>query len=139
MSADSQPPLILVVNDSPEILDLKREIFEDEGFRVTTRITHETNLEEIVQIAPDLVITDYSSETQTGLLQHLTIDAPLGRVPIVLCTGAVREVEAARSHLDTLGVAIVFKPFEIEHLVHVVRGALGLGSGSEEALPPQAD
>lgn len=139
MSLDGQSPHILVINDSPEILALKREIFEEEGFRVTTRITGDTHVDEIMELAPDLIILDYSTEAESHLLERLTVEIRLGQTPLVLCTGAVREVAALKPHLDAIGVAVVYKPFEIDHLVSVVRQALGLDLASEEPLPPPSN
>jgi two-component system response regulator VicR len=136
MNADGQAPHILVINDSPEILALKREIFEDEGFRVTTWDTSEAELDKIIQIAPDLIILDYSSETESGLLQQLSTDPRTERIPLVLCTGARRQVEEMKPDLDAMGVAVVYKPFDIEDLVQTVREGLGLASESQESLPP---
>ena len=136
MSSDGQAPHLLAVNDSPEILMLLREIFDDEGFHVTTRINGETDLDEISEIAPGLVILDYSSETETGLLHRLTTDPRTEAIPVILCTGAVRAIEALKPELEMLDVAVVYKPFDIEHLVRVVRERLGLGTESEESHPP---
>lgn len=130
MNVPDQSPHILVVNDSPEILALKREIFEEEGFRVTTRMGSDMNLEEITHIAPSLIILGHSSETESALLQYLTVDSPFGHIPIVLCTGAVRQVETIKPQLDAMGVAVVYKPFDIEDLVRVVREGLG-GAGRQ--------
>lgn len=139
MNSDGQPPHILVVDDAPEILILKREIFEEEGFRVTTRIAHDTALDEIIQIAPDLIIIDYSTEAESNRLHQLTTDLRTEQIPVVLCTGAVRQIEAIRPELDARGVVVVFKPFEIEHLVHVVREVLGLGLDGEESPPSRPE
>lgn len=137
MYSDGQPPHILVVNDSPAILDLKREIFEEEGFRLTTRITHETGLKEIVSFAPDLVILGCGLEGESALLHQLRTNSRTKHLPVVLCTGAVRQTEVNKPELEALGVAVVYKPFDIDHLVHVVRSALGLGVASDESTPPQ--
>lgn len=139
MHPDGRSPHILVVNDSPEVLDLKREIFEDEGFRLTTRITHDTDLEEVVSLAPDLVIIDYSSEGESALLHQVTTNSRTAQIPVVLCTGAVRQVEAIKPELDARGVAVVYKPFDIDYLVRVVRDQLGLGVASDESVPPRAE
>ncbi|HEU5434055.1 MAG TPA: hypothetical protein VFU81_20465, partial [Thermomicrobiales bacterium] len=45
-------------------------------------------------------------------------------IPLVLCTGAVREVEAWRPLLDAWGVAVVFKPFDIDHLAATIAAQL---------------
>ncbi len=138
MHPDGQPPHILVLDDSPAILELKQEIFEDEGFRLSTRILHETDLEKVVSLGPDLVIMGYTSDAESALLHQLTTDARTAHLPVVLCTGAVRQVEVIKPELEAMGVRIIYKPFDIEHLVHVVRGALGLGAGSDESLPPRS-
>lgn len=139
MNLDGQQPHILAVNDAPEILALLREIFEEEAFRVSTRFNGDINLDEITQLAPDLIILDYSSEAESNLLHHLTVDSPLGHVPIVLCTGARRQVEVVKPELDALRVAVIYKPFDIDVIVRVVRDALGLDSHPEELLPPQSE
>jgi DNA-binding response OmpR family regulator len=133
MTLDGQPPHILVINDSPEILALKREIFEEEGFRVTTHFSGDLQVNEIIELAPDLVILDYSSESESGLLQWLTRESPLGQTPIMLCTGAIREVKAIKPYLDAIGVSVIYKPFEIDHLVNMARHQLGLPSQTEES------
>lgn len=139
MSIDCQARHILAVNDSPEVLALLREVFEEEAYRVSTRINGETHLEEITQIAPDLVILDYSSETESTLLQQLTTDPRTQRIPIILCTGAVRKVEQIKPQLEMLGVAVVYKPFDIEHIVRIARDELGPASDQKESLPPRFD
>lgn len=139
MNLDGQLRHILVVNDAPEILALMREIFEEEAFRVSTRINGDISLDEITRIAPDLIILDYNSGAESNLLHLLTADSPLDHVPIVLCTGARREVEIVKPELDTLRVAVVYKPFDIDVIVRVVREALGLDSYPEEYLPPKSE
>ena len=135
MHLDGQRPHILAINDSLEILILVREIFEEEGFRVTTRIVDDTHLEEIVQLAPDLIILNYRSEAELALWQRLTTDPRTHPVPIILCTGAVRQIKAIKPELDVMGINVVYKPFDIEHLVLVVRKRLGLEAETEESHP----
>jgi len=38
MNADGRQPHVLIINDTQEILDLMRELLEDEGYRVTTSL-----------------------------------------------------------------------------------------------------
>ena len=53
------------------------------------------------------------------------MDRDTATVPVVLCTGAVREVEALAPHLQDMGIGVVLKPFNIYHLVDVIAEALG--------------
>lgn len=138
MKLDGQQPHILVVNDSPEILALKREIFEEEGFQVSTRINRDVDLDEIVRIGPNLVILDYSDEAESALLGQLRGDLRTASIPIVLCTGAIRKVEEIRPQIEAMGVRVVYKPFDIEDLVGVVREALDMDSERQESPPPGA-
>ncbi len=57
-------------------------------------------------------------------LQMLKMDRATRQLPIIVCTAAVRRVQELQSHLDDMGVAIVLKPFDIDHLLDVVAGAL---------------
>lgn len=139
MNFDSKPPHILVVNDSPDILALKDDILEDEGFRVSTRLREQAGLDEIAATNPDLLIIDYGSEPEAALLDELTTDPRTAQIPIVLCTGAIREVEADRPHLDALGIRVVYQPFDIDDLLAVVYEALGLPTPPGGSLQPPVD
>jgi DNA-binding response OmpR family regulator len=122
------PPHILAVNNSLEVLDLFRELLEEEGFRVSTQPYVSKDLKEIRRLAPDCIILDYMWGTEDSgwsLLQMLRMDRVTAKIPIVLCTGAVREVEALGTHLAEMGIEVVLKPFDIDHLLRVVNGVLG--------------
>lgn len=126
MRADGTQPHILAVNDSPELLDLFCEIFDEECFRVTTRAEGDTKFDDIVQLAPDLIILDYHIGVEGVLLLQLTESPLTSHMPIILCTGVVRnEADAVWKLLNSMGVTIVFKPFDIDHFPRVVRQALG--------------
>lgn len=140
MYADGTQPHILAVNDSPELLDLFRELFEEEGFRITTWSERDTKFDDIVQLAPDLIILDYSIGVEGVLLLQLSESSHTGHIPIVLCTGVVRsEVDAMWELLNTMGVTVVFKPFDIDHIQRVVRDALGLTLAFDESLPSSVE
>jgi CheY-like chemotaxis protein len=55
----------------------------------------------------------------------LRMDPATAPIPIVLCTGAVREVKALEDHLVAMGVTVVLKPFNIDQLVDAIRDRLG--------------
>ena len=39
-----------------------------------------------------------------------------GRIPVVVCTAAIKLVADLQPHLDAMGVGVVLKPFDIEVL-----------------------
>jgi two-component system, OmpR family, response regulator VicR len=122
MSADGRQPHILVVNDTQEILDLLQELLEDEGYRVTISLAL-LDIDKVKGLAPDIIIQDLLFEgTQELGWKFLTLarlDPVLARVPLVLCTAAVRTVNDPEmaAQLDRQGIRVVLKPFTIEDLL----------------------
>ena len=96
MAADGRQPHILVVNDTQEIIDLMRELLEDEGYRVTTSLEL-LNLDKIKALAPDIILQDLlfeGSQDKGWKMLHLTrLDPEVTRIPVVLCTAAVMTVK----------------------------------------------
>ena len=125
MSIEARQPHILIIDSAPAILELLRELFEGEGFRVSTRSVVPSRLEEVKELQPSLIIFDHLRQGETGwsLLCSLQRDADMRAVPVVLCTGAMREVEERADHLVAAGVAVVRKPFDIDELMTVVENA----------------
>ena len=125
MTADGRPHL-LVMNDAQEILDLLRDLLEDEGYRVSTaRIV--LDRERVKELAPDLVVLDVPFEKQEPGWHFLSVtrlDPHLRRVPIVLCTAATKPVREMEGHLATQNVGVVPKPFDIDQLVREVEARL---------------
>lgn len=131
MHTDGSQPHILAINDSQEILDLIRELLEEEGYRVTTRTAALPTPDEIAALQPDVVILDYIWETRDSgwrLLLLLRDDPRTSDLPLILCTGAIQQLEPVRDELPAMNVTLVLKPFDIEDLVHTVAEALGHGA-----------
>jgi two-component system, OmpR family, response regulator VicR len=122
MSADGRQPHILVINDTQEILDLMQELLEDEGYRVTTSLAL-LNLDRVRELAPDIIVQDLLFEGTQELgwkfLTLVRLDPALARVPLVLCTAAVRTVNDPEmaEQLDRQGIRVVLKPFTIDDLL----------------------
>ena len=120
---------ILVVNDTQEILELMQELLEEEGYRVTTSLAL-LDIDKIKTLAPDVIVQDLLFEAMQELgwkfLTLVRLDPELARIPLILCTAAVRTVNepAMAEQLDRLGVGVVLKPFLIEDLLEAIAGSL---------------
>jgi CheY-like chemotaxis protein len=133
-SGRSEPaPLILLVEDQPEIRDAVRWLLEDEGFLVETAGDGREALERLTQLRPALIILDMGLPILGGEgvvegLQKLFTQVP----PFILMTAAGGIAERARQ----LGAAgYVGKPFELDHLIEVVHRTLEpLDSGGRGEL-----
>ena len=125
---DAAAPHILAVDDSPEVLGVFRLLLEEEGYRVSTLATRFVDSEGVRDLRPDLVILDYLWGSQgdgLAMVELLRADQATAGTPIVLCTGAKREVEALGDGLGRLGVSVVLKPFDIDELLGVVGRGVG--------------
>jgi CheY-like chemotaxis protein len=121
---------ILAINDDQAILDLFNDLLTDEGFQVTldvfSRSTSEI-LSHIRSVEPDLVIMDFIIGNEGGgwqLLQAVRMDRRTRHIPIIVCTGAARQIQELSAHLSAMRVQIVLKPFDIDHLIEMVHAAL---------------
>lgn len=127
MSKDNDPQKhILVINDDAAVLQLFDDLLTEEGYRVTLdnfkRATTEL-LKAIREIQPDLVVLDFvigGEDKGWQLLQASQMDRQVRDIPVIICTGAVKQVQELSGHLQSLGVYTVIKPFDIDHLLEVI-------------------
>jgi two-component system, OmpR family, response regulator len=120
-------PHILVVNDDPAVLELFEDLLGEEGYRVTLdRFGRQTSeiMETLRTIEPDLVIMDFIVGGEASgwqLLQAAQMDRATRDIPTIVCTAAVRQITELSDHLDAMDVHVVVKPFDIDHLLEVIR------------------
>lgn len=127
MSQDTdQRKHIVVINDDPAVLQLFDDLLSEEGYRVTLdnfrRSTAEL-LSVIRELKPNLVVMDFiigGEGKGWQLLQATQMDRAVKDIPVIICTGAVKQVTELGAQLDSLGVQVVIKPFDIDHLIEVI-------------------
>jgi CheY-like chemotaxis protein len=125
--SNGQVPHIVVADHTAAILALMRELLEEAGYRATTVDRTGQDLETILALGPDLIILDYmwpSADNEWVLLNLLRLDPRTRHIPMILCTGAVRQVQPMMARLEQLDVRVVLKPFDIDALLAVVGAAL---------------
>ena len=117
---------ILVINDTPEILDLFQDLLGDAGYRVTTEnfaVPYDRKLVQVKEVRPDLIILDFIIGGEAlgwQFLQLLRMDRETRDIPVIVCTAAVQQVTELQNHLAEQGVAVVLKPFDIDALLREV-------------------
>ncbi len=121
---------MLCINNDPAVLGLFAALLDDGGagpYRVTTRAYVDHDMATLRALNPDLIVLDYmwrDDDAGWSLLQMLRMDPATAAIPVVLCTGAVHEVEALGGHLAEMGVSVVLKPFNIDQLEAAIAGGL---------------
>jgi CheY-like chemotaxis protein len=136
-------PRALVVNDTQEILELFDEILREMGFEVVLMSYAPRELERVREVQPDLIVLDFLMGDREllgwQLLQKIKMDRRLDRIPVVVCTAAVKAVEEQQGYLTEQGVLVVLKPFNVDQLEEAVRRATTMPPTAREVLQKGTD
>lgn len=114
---------ILLVDDQPTLLALMSEFLRSEGYDVTTHTDGLTALQQMLEMRPDLVITDFSMPGMDGgaLLTAMRDNAYLNETPVLVLSGRPEyEIAAACAGRATL----MRKPAEPAEVLETVRRLL---------------
>jgi DNA-binding response OmpR family regulator len=118
---------ILVVNDTLEILEMFRTLLEEEGYEVILSSYPLQKVNEIENIKPDLIILDLIfREERLGwqMLQLLKMQRSTSSIPVVVCTASEQLVREMEGFLVSKHVLVVYKPFDIDDLLHIIKQSL---------------
>ena len=129
--AKGSRPMVLVIDDDPDICGLLQMYLKLEGFDSHAAGNREEILAELRRVPlPDVVILDVHLPDADGfdILHRMREHPALKGLPILMLTG-----EATREAVlkGILGGAdgFITKPFDIHHLVRAVKTVLGLLEG----------
>ena len=116
---------VLFVDDEVDLTNLAREILEFLGYTVITK-TNSTAALEAYRADPDgfdIVITDQTMPTLTGLELAKELLGIRPDLPIILCTGFSEQINPEKA--QALGISgFLFKPILIPDLAQSIRRAL---------------
>jgi|SRR5579859_4013155 len=111
------PPTVLLVEDSPAIQAVVREVLEGEGFAVIARADLRSAHEALEAAGPPaLAVIDY--QLPDGVGTDLCKGLRAGGVPCLVISAYSRSLEPA---MDVRADAWIGKPFEIDDLIRAVR------------------
>lgn len=120
-------PCVVAIDASEDVRALYREMLRDEGYEVATLACHEASRDALRELRPDIVLLDcFIGCDPSGweLLQVLSLDVDLQRVPVVICTTDNRMFDhERRASLDD-GIQVLSKPFDVRELLSVLTTAL---------------
>ncbi len=126
-------PLVLVVDDDPDILDAICDILEAEGYRVARARHGQEALAQVDGERPDVILLDLMMPVMDGVAfaQALRLRPAASSVPIVVISADGNPQRAA----SVGAIGYLAKPFDIEALLSQVAGITGLATGT---APPHA-
>ena len=117
-------PRILIVDDTPALIDVVRKCLEQEGYHVRTCLESRRAVQIARDDPPDLIMLDVVMPEVSGweVLAALRQDSAFQKTPVIVCTayvaealGRLEELKGPDQHLGLLP-----KPFELEELIEVV-------------------
>ncbi|MFL5760062.1 MAG: response regulator transcription factor [Thermomicrobiales bacterium] len=115
--------LILVVDDERALTGVMADLLGDEGY--TVREAHDglDAFELALRESPDLVLSDVQLPRLDGLALVGQLRAAGRAIPVVL-------MSAINIEVNIPGVRFVLKPFDLDHLLAIVREGLSTGAST---------
>jgi CheY-like chemotaxis protein len=118
---------IIILDDDEDTLEVLSDILQDEGYEVHRHDLLFEDLSEVERISPDLIIADlFMGARRAGweFLQRLQAHPPTALIPLILCTAGQLTPEEEYA-AQQQGISIVYKPFDLDELTHLVTHLLG--------------
>src|SRR4030043_302533 len=114
---------VLIVDDAPDTLDIIQKLLSFEGYKVILAATGEEGVKKVEEEKPDVVLMDISLPGIDGT-EALKRIRRVNPIQSVIMLTALATVENAIHALKEGATDFVKKPFENEHLIHIVNQAL---------------
>ncbi|UCF99819.1 MAG: response regulator transcription factor [Spirochaetaceae bacterium] len=126
-------PLIVLIDDDRDFLEMNRGILEAQGFRISCFTDADQAWQSMKAEAPDLVITDLmmrSLDSGFSLARKIKSDPGLGDLPVIIVTAVASRRgfdfnPGSRAELEAMGADAYFdKPVAPQLLVAKVKELL---------------
>jgi DNA-binding response OmpR family regulator len=118
----SKRPLVMVVDDEEDILDLVKLVLEEAGFEVMPALTGHEALQMLYRRRPDLILLDVMMPDLDGmeLLKILKIEESTASIPVAMLTAKI-ESKDKMAAMQEEAIDYICKPFTPPELVDRVR------------------
>ncbi len=141
-AAARKAPLVLVVDDEPEIRHLVQRLLVSKGYEVAIAVDGQEALDLADQLVPDLVLLDAMLPKVHGFdaCRRIKASARTRAVPVIMMTAIYRGWRFAQDARDSYGaIDYVEKPFRMEDLLQRIERALREGGPEADPAPAAAD
>src|SRR5688572_8377828 len=115
---------ILAINGAPAFLDVVRELFQGEGYNVTTTNYVPNSFALIEALQPDALIVDVVIGQQAGweLLERLHAEAATSGIPVLVVSTDPRLLDRAQEQAARYGNhRTLAKPFGLDDMLEAIR------------------
>ena len=114
---------IVVINHSPDLLEMFQDLLEYAGYRVTTHRFAPQTVAQVAQAQPAVLIVDYPGIQEPeawALIEQLHQDATTRHIPLVVSTTSPTLERDHGAWLAAHQIPILPKPFGMDTLVDLV-------------------
>jgi len=112
-------PLVLLIDDAPEIVEVLVELLRTVGYEVLTASDGFEGLAAMRTRRPDVVLLDHNMPRMPGLevVRAMRDDEALATIPVILITASPKSVPAEPAPM----VRVFPKPFDFDRLFEILQ------------------
>ena len=128
-------PLVLVVDDDPDVRHLTENLLSGDGYRVMLAVHGRDGIERLRERCPDLIVLDLNMPVMDGwgfrAEQRYLPEPRTAAAPVLVLSGE----DDAAMHAGRLGaVGVVKKPFDPDDLLAAVSAAIGSQTSAPDGI-----
>jgi CheY-like chemotaxis protein len=119
---------VFAINASPEFLNIVRELFQEEGYNVTTTNFAPNSFAQIEALQPDALIIDIAIGQEAGwdLLEQVEADADTAGIPVLVISTDPRLLAHAEEQVARYGKhRFLAKPLDLEAMLQAIEEMIG--------------
>ncbi len=134
-------PLVLVVDDEPEIRQLVERMLTSRGYAVALAVDGQEALDQAERLVPDLVLLDAMLPKVHGFdaCRRIKANPRTRKVPVIMMTAIYRGWRFAQDAREAYGAHdYVEKPFRMDNLLQRIEQALQVAAEPSATPPPAA-
>jgi DNA-binding response OmpR family regulator len=116
---------ILIMDDDPTIADLLREALADEGYETHMTTQSLRFYDAVTEVRPDLILLDLMMQYLDGRDELQLMKMNAFNIPVIVVTAFLDADKEAEEFRAAGVVHIVYKPFDLDQLVELVKETIG--------------
>lgn len=116
---------ILIMDDDPTIADLLREALADEGYETHMTTQSLRFFDAVTEVKPNLILLDLMMQYLDGRDELKLMEMGSFNIPVIVVTAFLDADKEAEEFRNAGVVQIVYKPFDLDQLVDLVRSTIG--------------
>ena len=121
----AMPKRILIMDDDPTIADLLREALADEGYETHMTTQSLRFFDAVNEIHPELILLDLMMQYLDGRDELKLLEMGQLDIPVIVVTAFLDADKEAEEFRKAGVVEIVYKPFDLDQLVELVKETIG--------------